>query len=244
MRALDLSRTWGALTFFERVLGWTSEVTASDNQHRYKGKIMGLTCKVCFSFFYDTLMSKDNAVSNHFWIPSNMAFLLPRLVKRQTKSKQKTIKKGLCIEPIWKCDSWNNNLYVRFSLKKMNCLFVVFGRTDAVINPSSNKFVSTIRLQVPDVSKNLGDLIDSLAVNDSLSSTGKVQKNVGKLVTVEPMGEKLYSELCIQTLVWPLDELKVSFEETKTFADSNCQWPRLECCSETHNRYWRGKVST
>jgi len=30
----------------------------------------------------------------------------------------------------------------------MNYLFVVFGRTDAVINPSSNKFVSTIRLQV------------------------------------------------------------------------------------------------
>jgi len=55
--------------------------------------------------------------------------------------------------------------------------------------------------QAPDVSKNLGDLIDSSAVNDSLSSTGKVWKNVRKLVAVEPVGEKLYSELHIQTLI-------------------------------------------
>jgi hypothetical protein len=70
-----------------------------------------------------------------------------------------------------------------------------------VINPSSNKFVSTIRLQAPDVSKNLGDLIDSPAVNNSLSSAGEVRKNIRELVAVEPVGQKLDSELRIWTFV-------------------------------------------
>jgi len=48
---------------------------------------------------------------------------------------------------------------------------------------------------------NLGDLVDSSTVYNSLSSTGEVRKNIGKFVTVEPMGEKLDSELCIRALV-------------------------------------------
>lgn len=67
-----------------------------------------------------------------------------------------------------------------------------------MINLSSNKFVSPIRLQVPDICKNMGDLIDSSAVDYSLSSTGEVWKNVKKL---EPVGEKLDSKLCIRTLI-------------------------------------------
>jgi hypothetical protein len=90
---------------------------------------------------------------------------------------------------------------VRLSLEKLYCLLVVISRTDAVINPSSEKFVSPIRLQAPDISINLGDLVDSSTVYNSLSSGGEVRKNIRKFVAVESMGEKLDGELRIWTLV-------------------------------------------
>ena len=70
-----------------------------------------------------------------------------------------------------------------------------------MINPSSDKFVSPIRLQAPDVSINLGDLVDSSTVYNGLSSAGEVRKNIRKLVAVESMGQKLDGELCVRTLV-------------------------------------------
>ena len=90
-----------------------------------------------------------------------------------------------------------------------------------MINPSSDKFVSLIRLQAPDVSINLGDLVDSAAMYNSLSSTGEVWKYVRKLVAIESMGKELDGELHIRTLVRPPDESEVAFEETKTFANRN-----------------------
>jgi uncharacterized protein YgiB involved in biofilm formation len=51
---------------------------------------MGLTGEVCFHFFY-TPVCKDNAVSNHFWIPSNVAFLLPQLVKQVKDCQEETL---------------------------------------------------------------------------------------------------------------------------------------------------------
>ena len=113
-----------------------------------------------------------------------------------------------------------------------------------MINPSSEELVCPFRLQTPDVSIYLGDLVDSSAVYDSFTSASKVWKNVGKLVAIESMSEELDGKLCILTFVRPPDELEVAFEETKTFTDRNHWWPRLECCSETDNRYRSRKAST
>ena len=70
-----------------------------------------------------------------------------------------------------------------------------------MINPSSDKFISPSGLQAPDVSINLRDLVDSSTVYNSLSSSGKIRKNIRKFVAVESMGEKLDAELCIRALV-------------------------------------------
>ena len=70
-----------------------------------------------------------------------------------------------------------------------------------MINLSSNRLVGLIRLQTPDVGINLGDLVDCSAVYNSLPSAGKVWKKIGKLVAIEPMGEKLYAKMCIWTLI-------------------------------------------
>jgi hypothetical protein len=78
----------------------------------------------------------------------------------------------------------------------------------------------------------LWDLIEYSAMNNSLSFTGEIQKNIGEFVTIEPVDNELH----IWVLVWPPDEHKVFFEETKTLAGNNCQWPRLKFCSETNNR--------
>ena len=84
-----------------------------------------------------------------------------------------------------------------------------------MINPSSEELVCPFRLQTPDVSIYLGDLVDSSAVYDSFTSASKVWKNVGKLVAIESMSEELDGKLCILTFVRPPDELEVAFEETR-----------------------------
>jgi len=90
------------------------------------------------------------------------------------------------------------------------------------MKPSSDKFVSHIWLQALDKTINLRGLVDSPAVYNSLSSAGEIRKNVGKLVAIESMGEKLDSKLCIQMFVRLPNEREVPFEEIKTFADGNC----------------------
>ena len=70
-----------------------------------------------------------------------------------------------------------------------------------MINSSSDKLISPIRLQAPDVCINLGDLVDSSTVYNSFSSAGEVRKNIRKFVAVQSMGKKLDSELHIWTLV-------------------------------------------
>jgi len=70
-----------------------------------------------------------------------------------------------------------------------------------MINSSLDELVGPIRLHLPDESKDPRDLVDSLAVYNSLLSTSEIWKNIRKIVTIESMGEEMDGKLHIWVLI-------------------------------------------
>jgi len=70
-----------------------------------------------------------------------------------------------------------------------------------MINSSLDELVGPIGLHPPDERKDLRDLVDSSAVYNSLSSTGKIWKNIRKIVAIESMGEEMDGKLCVWVLI-------------------------------------------
>ena len=92
-----------------------------------------------------------------------------------------------------------------------------------MINASSVELISPVWLKTPYVSIYVGDLVNSPAVYDGLSTAGQVRKQIRKFVAIKSASEELDAKLCILVLVRSLDQCEMAFKETKTFTHRNCR---------------------